>query len=146
VTIPSPPSYQGDAPFSAVSATRPHHRAAERKKFRGGSIPSNSSIVQSLVDQNMLLLPATATHFAAAAPAVGTEPPTTPAPHASGLSNSLAFTSLVHMLATFTLVALASLPPLRTIPNPGYGSLLRYMLVAAVSRPRNKPYYSSITY
>jgi hypothetical protein len=30
----------------------------------------------------------------------------------SGLSNSLALTSLVHTLATSTLVALASLPPL----------------------------------
>jgi hypothetical protein len=27
VTIPSPPSFQGDAPFTAVSATRPHHLA-----------------------------------------------------------------------------------------------------------------------
>jgi hypothetical protein len=41
------------------------------------------------------------------------DPPTTSASHASGLSNSLALTFLlVHMLATFTLVALASLPPL----------------------------------
>jgi hypothetical protein len=48
------------------------------------------------------------THSAAAAPAVGTDPPTTPAPHASGLSNSLPLISLVHMLATFTLVALYS--------------------------------------
>jgi hypothetical protein len=36
LTIPFPPSYQSDAPFVAVSATRPHH-LAERKKFRGGS-------------------------------------------------------------------------------------------------------------
>jgi hypothetical protein len=68
------------------------------------------------------------THSAAAAPAVGTDPPTTPAPHASGLSNSLALTSLVPMLATFTLVALAYLPP-STIPNPGYVSLFRYPII-----------------
>jgi hypothetical protein len=63
VTIPSPPSFQGDAPFTEASATRPHH-LAERKKFPGGSTSANSSIVQSLlVDQNMLLFPATFDHL-----------------------------------------------------------------------------------
>jgi hypothetical protein len=56
-----------DASFTAVSATRPHH-LAEKKKFRGGSTPSNSTIVQSRVDQNMLLLPATFDHLGSVGP------------------------------------------------------------------------------
>jgi hypothetical protein len=78
-------------------------------------------------------------HSAAAAPAVGTEPPTTPAPHASGLSNSSALTSLVHMLATFTLVALASLPPLIPVSRLMPATVLFLDILAsnvAVSRPR----------
>jgi hypothetical protein len=53
------------------------------------------------------------TPSAAAALAVGMDQPsTTPAPHANGLSNSLALILLVPMPATFTPVALAFLPPL----------------------------------
>jgi hypothetical protein len=61
---------------------------------------------------------------AAAAPAVGMELPTTPAPPASGLSSSSALILLVPMPATFTLVAIASLAPrlhrvLATVPSLG---------------------------
>jgi hypothetical protein len=48
--------------------------------------------------------------------------PLTPIALTSGLSNSSVLTSLMHMPATFTLVAIASLPPLH-IPTPGYGSM-----------------------
>jgi hypothetical protein len=43
VTIPSPPFYQDDALFTAISATCPHY-LAEWKKFHSGFTFANSSI------------------------------------------------------------------------------------------------------
>jgi hypothetical protein len=76
---------------------------------------------------------------------VGTEPPTTLAPPAKRLSNSSALTSLVHMPATFTLVAIASLAPLLYLVLATV-LFLDILVMWRFLVPDVKPCHSYITY